>query len=74
MFYRKNVSKKERIVRFIAGGLMVLCGLFGLHATTLGLFVAGVGVVTLLTGGTGYCPACAMVGKKPVEPIKPIDR
>lgn len=64
MFYRKNVSKRERIVRFIAGALMILCGLLGLQATPLGLLVAGVGVVTLVTGGIGYCPACAMAGRK----------
>lgn len=67
MFYRKNVGSKERLARLIAGILMVLCGLFGLQASLLGLLVAGVGVVTLLTGAFGYCPACAASGRKPIE-------
>ena len=67
MFYRKNVGGKERIARLLGGGLMILCGLVGLHATALGLLLAGAGVVTLLTGTVGYCPACAMAGRKFIE-------
>lgn len=41
MFYRKNVSGKERMLRLVAGCLMILCGLVGLKATLLGLLIAG---------------------------------
>lgn len=64
MFYRKNVGGKERVLRLVTGCLMILCGLAGLKATLLGLLVAGAGAMTILTGMFGYCPACAMVGKK----------
>lgn len=64
MFYRKNVGGKERVLRLVIGCLMILCGLAGLKATLLGLLVAGAGAMTILTGMFGYCPACAMVGKK----------
>lgn len=64
MLYRKNVGAKERWGRLLAGGLMVTCALLGLGVTPLGLLMAGAGVVTALTGVVGYCPACAMVGRK----------
>ncbi len=68
MFNRKNVGPKERIARIVGGCLMVLCGLIGLQATPLGLAVAAVGVVSMLTGIVRYCPACALSGRKPTDP------
>ncbi len=35
--------------------------------TTLGLLLAGAGVFTALTGLVGFCPACALAGRKPLE-------
>lgn len=67
MFIRKNVSGRESIARFVGGGLMVACGLLFLHATPLGLAVAAVGVVAMLTGALRYCPACAILGRKPED-------
>jgi hypothetical protein len=64
MAIRKNVSKKERIVRIIGGGLMILCGLVGLHATPIGLVIAGAGGISVFTGLIRYCPACAMAGRQ----------
>jgi len=61
--FNRNVGKKERIARVIGGMLMLLCGLIGLHATLLGLVVAGVGAISLITGIIRYCPACAMSGR-----------
>jgi hypothetical protein len=67
MFYRKNVGSKERALRLVAGGSMVACSLSLLGITPLGLLLACAGVVTAATGLVGYCPACAMVGRKPLE-------
>ena len=67
MFYRKNVGPKERMLRLVAGGSMVACSLALLGTTPLGLLLACAGVVSTLTGLVGYCPACAMVGRKPLE-------
>jgi hypothetical protein len=64
MLFRKNVGPRERIARIIAGAVMVLCGFVGLHATPLGLLVAAVGAVSILTGVIRYCPACSLAGKK----------
>lgn len=46
---------------------MIWCGLVPLHATALGLAIAGVGVVGMVTGAVRYCPACAVAGRKPID-------
>jgi uncharacterized membrane protein HdeD (DUF308 family) len=66
MLYRKNVNNKERIIRLVAGGLMILCGLVALKASLLGILLACVGVVAILTGMFRYCPACSMAGRKAI--------
>ena len=64
MFYRKNVGTKERVARTVTGVLMGVCGLFFLGSTPLGWLVVGSGVMTVVTGLFGFCPACAMLGRK----------
>ena len=64
MFYRKNMPGAERIARLIAGIVMIACGLIGLKGLPVGYVVAGVGIVSLLTGFVGYCPACAVAGRR----------
>lgn len=65
MWFRKNVAGPERWARFIFGLTLTGCGLIGFNASLFGLLVACVGVVSLLTAFIGYCPACALVGRKP---------
>ncbi|CAM3165829.1 Inner membrane protein YgaP-like transmembrane domain-containing protein [Sphingomonas antarctica] len=65
MLYRKNLPGWERALRTVAGALMIACGLLALKGMPLGYLVACVGVVTLITGFVGYCPACAFAGRKP---------
>src|SRR5215469_7431729 len=67
MWYRKNVGGRERAARLIGGGLMLICGVVALHASPLGLLLSGAGVVTLVTGVFGYCPACAIAGREPLK-------
>ena len=67
MWYRKNVGGWERAARLIGGGLMLICGVAALHASPLGLLLGGAGVVTLVTGVFGYCPACAVAGREPLK-------
>jgi hypothetical protein len=69
MWYRKNVGGRERTARLIGGGLMLICGVVAvaLHASPLGLLLSGAGVVTLVTGVFGYCPACAIAGREPLK-------
>lgn len=67
MFYRKNVGAKERGARLLGGALIVACSFTLVGWTPLGWVLAASGVFTALTGVVGFCPACAMVGRKPVE-------
>ena len=63
MFYVKNVPNGERVVRVVAGlaaaglGLSLLGGMAGwlVAASAAGLVASGL---------FGFCPACAMVGRK----------
>jgi DUF2892 family protein len=66
MLYTKNLAGWERILRSVAGLAMGACGLLGpgLAGTPVGYIIAASGVVTLLTGFVGYCPACAMAGRE----------
>ena len=67
MLYRKNVPSWERLVRIIAGIFMIVCGLVGLKGMPVGYLIACVGMVTLVTGFVGYCPACAVAGRKGID-------
>ncbi|TWO70702.1 DUF2892 domain-containing protein [Caenimonas sedimenti] len=67
MLYRKNVSPLERAARLLGGALIVACALTQVGFTPLGLVLAASGVVTALTGLFGFCPACAMAGRRPLE-------
>ena len=67
MFYRKNLGRKERWFRLLAGALIVACALTQVGFTPMGLLLAGSGVFTALTGLFGFCPACAVAGRKPAD-------
>ena len=67
MFYRKNVGSKERWARLLGGALIIACTLTQLGATPLGLILAASGAFTVLTGLFGYCPTCAVVGRRTLE-------
>lgn len=67
MLYRKNVGSKEAWARVLGGVLIAVCALTQIGFTPLGLVLAGAGVVGVLTGLFGYCPACAMAGRAAVD-------
>jgi hypothetical protein len=80
MLYRKNLPGWERAMRTIGGvvmvaygllgmsGLLAMPGLLGMPGTMAGYLIAGAGVVAVLTGFFGFCPMCAMVGRKLPSP------
>lgn len=67
MLYRKNVGTVERWARLAAGASMAVWGLAFADNTATGWLVAASGAGLALTSLFGWCPACAMVGRKPVE-------
>lgn len=68
MLYRKNLPGWERAVRAIAGIGMIGYGLYGLSGAVAGYLIAGTGAIALLSGFFGFCPMCAMVGRKLPSP------
>jgi len=63
MFYVKNVPTWERVLRVIVGLAVVAWGVLalgGLWGTVVALSAAGI----VMSGLFGFCPACAMVGRK----------
>lgn len=64
MFYVKNIPSWERVLRIVMG-LMALgfaATNWGGSALTIGVGV--VGAMLSMSGLFGFCPMCAMVGRK----------
>jgi hypothetical protein len=66
MFYRKNVGTAERIGRALAGSLMITCAFTAFAQSPLKWVLLGSGIITVLTGLVGFCPACAMAGRRSI--------
>jgi hypothetical protein len=67
MFFAKNLPALERALRIAVGLGLILLGMSYLHGgsgSLWGLISAGSGVAAIATGFLGFCPACAMVGRK----------
>lgn len=64
MFYRKNLPGWERAIRVIAGLALIAWGLLQFPDAPLGYVIAAGGASAILTGFFGFCPMCAMVGRR----------
>jgi hypothetical protein len=68
MFYVKNVPLFERILRALLGLALATSALFIFlqHASFVwsGILLLLSGLFIAATGFLGWCPACAMVGRK----------
>lgn len=56
--FKRNEGILDRIVRFVFGMVALpagLIGLGGLQGSGLGLIIAGLGLLALITGLTGFC-------------------
>lgn len=60
----RNVPRWERVLRALAGIALVAAGLVPLGGSLLGAGLAVSGIVLLVTGFAGYCPACALTGRR----------
>ncbi len=70
MIYAKNVPAAERAVRVLAGFALVAFGLVGMRGTPLGYVLAASGAVAVLTGFFGFCPMCALAGRRIQQNLK----
>jgi hypothetical protein len=62
-FYLKNVPPFERVIRICIGlavAIGSICSIGGLPGWLIGASAAGIAV----SGLVGFCPACAMFGRK----------
>lgn len=66
MLFKKNLPVWERALRSVAGVSMIAGGLFApaLAGSVVGYIIAAAGVMTVVTGFVGYCPACTVVGRR----------
>lgn len=63
MFYVKNVPAGERITRVIVGiAVAVLSIAFWTGPVGIVVAIAALGIV--VSGLVGFCPACALVGRR----------
>ena len=70
MIYAKNVPTVERAIRVLAGFALVAFGLIGMKGAPLGYVLAASGVVAALTGFFGFCPMCALAGRRIRQNLK----
>ncbi len=67
MIYRKNLHSWEQVARVMVGIAAAAGGLWMWPDSLLGYAAAASGVMFALTGIFGFCPACAMIGRSPVQ-------
>ena len=60
--FAANVPPLERLIRFLLGLALACFGYFALpHG---GLLVVALGLCVAATGLVGFCPACALAGRR----------
>lgn len=64
MFYVKNVPVWERWLRGVMGVALLIAPIAYLGWSPLGIALGVMGAMGVMTGLFGYCPMCAMVGRK----------
>ncbi|MGU7785088.1 YgaP family membrane protein [Burkholderia sp. PU8-34] len=70
MLYVKNVPTLERIVRIVLGVVATALSLTFLKGIlSIAFALSAIGIV--ISGLIGFCPACAMVGRRLDKQIKP---
>lgn len=63
MFYVNNLPAWERLARLVAGLAMLACGV-QFYGKPAGWAFLAFGVIALATGVVGFCPACALAGRR----------
>lgn len=63
MFYVKNVPNGERVLRVVAGLVAAAISLIAVGGT-LGVLLAASAGGIVVSGLFGFCPMCAMVGRR----------
>ena len=64
MFYIKNVPNWERALRLVMGLIGLGYAAMNWNGSSLAIALGLIGAVLAITGLIGFCPMCAMVGRK----------
>lgn len=64
MFYVKNVPNWERVLRVIVGLMSLSYAVMNWSGSSLAIGAGVIGAMLAMTGLFGFCPMCAMVGRK----------
>ncbi len=64
MFYVKNVPNWERVLRIIMGVMALVFAAINWGTSNLAVGAGIMGTLLAMTGLVGFCPMCAMVGRK----------
>lgn len=67
MLYRKNLPLWERVLRVCTALLLAAAGLYLTMSPLMQWLLWGSAAMTLVTGFLGFCPMCAIAGRKPTE-------
>lgn len=64
MLYVKNVPPVERVIRVLMGIGLLVAAVLWLGANAKGWIVGAMGMMAAMSGLIGWCPMCAMAGRK----------
>lgn len=64
MFYVKNVPNWERALRLVLGLMALAFAAMNWGGSPLAVAAGIMGAMLAMTGLLGFCPMCAMVGRK----------
>lgn len=64
MFYTKNLPAWERTLRIAIGFAALLFALFNWGSSGIAVVAGMSGAVLALSGLFGFCPMCALVGRR----------
>lgn len=67
MLYVKNVPGWERALRVLAGMASLAYAAINWGVSGLAVAMGVMGAVLAMSGLMGYCPLCAMAGRRPVK-------
>jgi ethanolamine transporter EutH len=72
MFYAKNVPNWERVVRIVLG-LIVIAAVLHFMSGPAAVLIAVSAAGIVASGLIGFCPMCALVGRKLDKRAKTLD-
>lgn len=71
MFYLKsNLPSWERILRLAGSAVLAVIACLSTLPSSYNLALAGMAAMLGLTALAGFCPACALVGRRPAREDK----